>query len=161
MLNFLSLSLLALYPVIFFLSSGFPFPFAHLTVLFSFFQQERFQVKNPPHTYLQKLRSYLDPAVTRKVSTLANMLSCSTGLAVPLPQLFLPLWPLYLLSRISPQLRKDCTQCFWSRQLGSFSYKTVNSVTWWERRQLFIWNAQVWETSAQLKCHYPWILTNP
>lgn len=30
--------------------------------------QERFQVKNPPHTYLQKLRSYLDPAVTRKVS---------------------------------------------------------------------------------------------
>ncbi|PWA31513.1 hypothetical protein CCH79_00002850 [Gambusia affinis] len=27
---------------------------------------ERFQVKNPPHTYLQKLRSYLDPAVTRK-----------------------------------------------------------------------------------------------
>lgn len=32
------------------------------------FPQERFQVKNPPHTYLQKLRSYLDPAVTRKVS---------------------------------------------------------------------------------------------
>ncbi|XP_077472728.1 formin-like protein 2 isoform X2 [Stigmatopora argus] len=28
--------------------------------------QERFQVKNPPHTYIQKLRSYLDPAVTRK-----------------------------------------------------------------------------------------------
>ncbi|RVE58078.1 hypothetical protein OJAV_G00205590 [Oryzias javanicus] len=28
--------------------------------------QERFQVKNPPHTYLQKLRSYLDPAVPRK-----------------------------------------------------------------------------------------------
>uniref|UniRef100_G3NR65 Formin like 2 n=1 Tax=Gasterosteus aculeatus aculeatus TaxID=481459 RepID=G3NR65_GASAC len=28
--------------------------------------QERFQVKNPPHAYLQKLRSYLDPAVTRK-----------------------------------------------------------------------------------------------
>uniref|UniRef100_A0A1A8NJ41 Formin-like 2a n=1 Tax=Nothobranchius pienaari TaxID=704102 RepID=A0A1A8NJ41_9TELE len=28
--------------------------------------QERFQVKNPPHTYLQKLRGYLDPAVTRK-----------------------------------------------------------------------------------------------
>uniref|UniRef100_A0AAQ5Y1U3 Formin-like 2a n=1 Tax=Amphiprion ocellaris TaxID=80972 RepID=A0AAQ5Y1U3_AMPOC len=35
--------------------------------------QERFQVKNPPHTYLQKLRSYLDPAVTRKVSALANI----------------------------------------------------------------------------------------
>uniref|UniRef100_A0A673CUT5 Formin-like 2a n=1 Tax=Sphaeramia orbicularis TaxID=375764 RepID=A0A673CUT5_9TELE len=32
--------------------------------------QERFQVKNPPHTYIQKLRSYLDPAVTRKVSGL-------------------------------------------------------------------------------------------
>ncbi|NWI59512.1 FMNL2 protein, partial [Calyptomena viridis] len=28
--------------------------------------QERFQVKNPPHTYIQKLKGYLDPAVTRK-----------------------------------------------------------------------------------------------
>ncbi|KAG7466951.1 hypothetical protein MATL_G00147870 [Megalops atlanticus] len=28
--------------------------------------QERFQVKNPPHTYIQKLQGYLDPAVTRK-----------------------------------------------------------------------------------------------
>uniref|UniRef100_A0A4W3IYD2 Formin-like 3 n=1 Tax=Callorhinchus milii TaxID=7868 RepID=A0A4W3IYD2_CALMI len=28
--------------------------------------QERFQVKNPPHTYIQKLKSYLDPTVTRK-----------------------------------------------------------------------------------------------
>ncbi|XP_072105889.1 formin-like protein 3 isoform X3 [Mobula birostris] len=28
--------------------------------------QERFQVKNPPHTYIQKLKSYLDPGVTRK-----------------------------------------------------------------------------------------------
>ncbi|TRY93430.1 hypothetical protein DNTS_005740 [Danionella cerebrum] len=28
--------------------------------------QERFQVKNPPHTYIHKLKSYLDPAVTRK-----------------------------------------------------------------------------------------------
>uniref|UniRef100_A0A673LX57 Formin-like protein 2 n=1 Tax=Sinocyclocheilus rhinocerous TaxID=307959 RepID=A0A673LX57_9TELE len=28
--------------------------------------QERFQVKNPPHTYIHKLQSYLDPAVTRK-----------------------------------------------------------------------------------------------
>uniref|UniRef100_A0A672K968 Formin like 2 n=1 Tax=Sinocyclocheilus grahami TaxID=75366 RepID=A0A672K968_SINGR len=27
---------------------------------------ERFQVKNPPHTYIHKLQSYLDPAVTRK-----------------------------------------------------------------------------------------------
>ncbi|MEQ2274295.1 Formin-like protein 2, partial [Xenotaenia resolanae] len=27
---------------------------------------ERFQVKNPPHTYIQKLRGFLDPAVTRK-----------------------------------------------------------------------------------------------
>lgn len=33
--------------------------------------QERFQVKNPPHTYIQKLRSFLDPAVTRKVSFLS------------------------------------------------------------------------------------------
>lgn len=31
------------------------------------FIQERFQVKNPPHTYIQKLRGFLDPAVTRKV----------------------------------------------------------------------------------------------
>nr|XP_020470969.1 formin-like protein 3 [Monopterus albus] len=28
--------------------------------------QERFQVKNPPHTYIQKLRGYLEPGVTRK-----------------------------------------------------------------------------------------------
>ncbi|KAK0136294.1 Formin-like protein 2 [Merluccius polli] len=28
--------------------------------------QERFQVKNPPHTYIQRLQSFLDPAVTRK-----------------------------------------------------------------------------------------------
>uniref|UniRef100_H3CZ36 Formin-like 2b n=1 Tax=Tetraodon nigroviridis TaxID=99883 RepID=H3CZ36_TETNG len=29
--------------------------------------QERFQVKNPPHTYIHKLRGFLDPAVTGKV----------------------------------------------------------------------------------------------
>uniref|UniRef100_A0A8C9APY0 Formin like 2 n=1 Tax=Prolemur simus TaxID=1328070 RepID=A0A8C9APY0_PROSS len=28
--------------------------------------QERFQVKNPPHAYLQKLKGFVDPAVTRK-----------------------------------------------------------------------------------------------
>uniref|UniRef100_A0A8C5M5C2 Formin like 3 n=2 Tax=Leptobrachium leishanense TaxID=445787 RepID=A0A8C5M5C2_9ANUR len=28
--------------------------------------QERFQVKNPPHTYIMKLQSFLDPGVTRK-----------------------------------------------------------------------------------------------
>ncbi|XP_066224841.1 formin-like protein 3 isoform X2 [Saccopteryx leptura] len=28
--------------------------------------QERFQVKNPPHTYIQKIQSFLDPSVTRK-----------------------------------------------------------------------------------------------
>ncbi|XP_067170335.1 formin-like protein 3 isoform X2 [Apteryx mantelli] len=28
--------------------------------------QERFQVKSPPHAYIQKLRSFLDPSVTRK-----------------------------------------------------------------------------------------------
>uniref|UniRef100_A0A8C8SX61 Formin like 2 n=1 Tax=Pelusios castaneus TaxID=367368 RepID=A0A8C8SX61_9SAUR len=32
--------------------------------------QERFQVKNPPHTYIQKLKGYLDPAVTRKVRSI-------------------------------------------------------------------------------------------
>ncbi|XP_075913628.1 formin-like protein 2 isoform X2 [Petromyzon marinus] len=32
--------------------------------------QERFQVKNPPHTYIQKLKSYLDPGVTRKCTLL-------------------------------------------------------------------------------------------
>lgn len=35
------------------------------TCVFPF--QERFQVKNPPHTYIQKLQSFLDPNVTRKV----------------------------------------------------------------------------------------------
>ncbi|KAG9349247.1 hypothetical protein JZ751_027690 [Albula glossodonta] len=34
--------------------------------LISVTRRERFQVKNPPHTYIQKLRGYLDPAVTRK-----------------------------------------------------------------------------------------------
>uniref|UniRef100_A0A8C8RUQ0 Formin like 3 n=1 Tax=Pelusios castaneus TaxID=367368 RepID=A0A8C8RUQ0_9SAUR len=28
--------------------------------------QERFQVKNPPHAYIQKLQTFLDPGVTRK-----------------------------------------------------------------------------------------------
>ncbi|XP_072510716.1 formin-like protein 3 isoform X2 [Notamacropus eugenii] len=28
--------------------------------------QERFQVKNPPHTYIHELQSFLDPSVTRK-----------------------------------------------------------------------------------------------
>ncbi|KAJ8784236.1 hypothetical protein J1605_008387 [Eschrichtius robustus] len=37
-----------------------------LFTLLSCFLQERFQVKNPPHTYIQKLKGYLDPAVTRK-----------------------------------------------------------------------------------------------
>lgn len=30
-------------------------------------RQERFQVKSPPHAYIQKLRSFLEPGVTRKV----------------------------------------------------------------------------------------------
>lgn len=85
-------------------------------------------MKNPPHTYLQKLRSYLDPAVTRKVSALTNMLSCSSGrsttAAFPSPL------TLYLSSRISLQLRKDCAQSFWSRQLGNFSYKTAQQCEW-------------------------------
>uniref|UniRef100_A0A8B9T7V6 Formin like 2 n=1 Tax=Anas platyrhynchos TaxID=8839 RepID=A0A8B9T7V6_ANAPL len=34
--------------------------------------QERFQVKNPPHTYIQKLKGYLDPAVTRKVRSVLD-----------------------------------------------------------------------------------------
>lgn len=41
---------------------------AMLFTLFLCYLQERFQVKNPPHTYIQKLKGYLDPAVTRKVS---------------------------------------------------------------------------------------------
>uniref|UniRef100_A0A8C5AP49 Formin-like 3 n=1 Tax=Gadus morhua TaxID=8049 RepID=A0A8C5AP49_GADMO len=40
--------------------------------------QERFQVKNPPHTYIQKLRSYLDPGVTRKVSHFRRRVQEST-----------------------------------------------------------------------------------
>uniref|UniRef100_A0A8V0Y0E6 Formin like 2 n=1 Tax=Gallus gallus TaxID=9031 RepID=A0A8V0Y0E6_CHICK len=35
--------------------------------------QERFQVKNPPHTYIQKLKGYLDPAVTRKRKPIENL----------------------------------------------------------------------------------------
>lgn len=92
---------------------------AHFSIfVFCSFLQERFQVKNPPHTYLQKLRSYLDPAVTRKVSGLAK--TCfPVPLAVSALWLFLPLWPLYLLSRISLQLRKNCAHEFWRRQPGN------------------------------------------
>ncbi|KAG2468536.1 FMNL3 protein, partial [Polypterus senegalus] len=32
----------------------------------AFVLQERFQVKNPPHAYIQKLQGFLDPGVTRK-----------------------------------------------------------------------------------------------
>uniref|UniRef100_A0A672LC89 Formin-like protein 3 n=1 Tax=Sinocyclocheilus grahami TaxID=75366 RepID=A0A672LC89_SINGR len=41
--------------------------------------QERFQVKNPPHTYIQKLRGYLDPRVTRKVSIIRQIARMLTG----------------------------------------------------------------------------------
>uniref|UniRef100_A0A663EHG4 Formin like 3 n=1 Tax=Aquila chrysaetos chrysaetos TaxID=223781 RepID=A0A663EHG4_AQUCH len=34
--------------------------------------QERFQVKSPPHAYIQKLRSFLEPGVTRKVRGLGR-----------------------------------------------------------------------------------------
>uniref|UniRef100_A0A4W4FQ31 Formin-like 2a n=1 Tax=Electrophorus electricus TaxID=8005 RepID=A0A4W4FQ31_ELEEL len=37
-----------------------------LTACLVFLSQERFQVKNPPHTYILKVKSYLDPAVPRK-----------------------------------------------------------------------------------------------
>uniref|UniRef100_A0A8C3ITV1 Formin like 2 n=1 Tax=Chrysemys picta bellii TaxID=8478 RepID=A0A8C3ITV1_CHRPI len=40
--------------------------------------QERFQVKNPPHTYIQKLKGYLDPAVTRKVRSILRRVQEST-----------------------------------------------------------------------------------
>lgn len=39
--------------------------------------QERFQVKNPPHTYIQKLRGYLDPGVTRKVGLYKLPFKCN------------------------------------------------------------------------------------
>lgn len=42
--------------------------------------QERFQVKNPPHTYIQKLRGYLDPGVTRKVGQCKWPVECSVHL---------------------------------------------------------------------------------
>lgn len=48
----------------------FVFSLSPLSLLSLILSQERFQVKNPPHTYIQKLRGYLDPAVTRKVSVL-------------------------------------------------------------------------------------------
>ena len=130
---------------------------------FFFFWQERFQVKNPPHTYLQKLRSYLDPAVTRKVSALTNMLSCSSGrsttAAFPSPL------TLYLSSRISLQLRKDCTQGFWSRQLGNFSYKTVNSVSEFVIKETVVYLERpglrnICPAEVSLSKN-PWILTNP
>uniref|UniRef100_A0A3Q1B482 Uncharacterized protein n=1 Tax=Amphiprion ocellaris TaxID=80972 RepID=A0A3Q1B482_AMPOC len=38
--------------------------------------QERFQVKNPPHTYIQKLRGYLDPGVTRELHQFLHIKAC-------------------------------------------------------------------------------------
>uniref|UniRef100_A0A8C3KPW6 Formin like 3 n=1 Tax=Calidris pygmaea TaxID=425635 RepID=A0A8C3KPW6_9CHAR len=38
--------------------------------------QERFQVKSPPHTYIQKLRSFLEPGVTRKVRGWGSLWGC-------------------------------------------------------------------------------------
>ncbi|XP_010564870.1 PREDICTED: formin-like protein 3 [Haliaeetus leucocephalus] len=43
--------------------------------------QERFQVKSPPHAYIQKLRSFLEPGVTRKPLSL----SPSSRFSLPLP----------------------------------------------------------------------------
>lgn len=107
-------------------------------ILFSFpffLWQERFQVKNPPHTYLQKLRSYLDPAVTRKVSALAKK-------RYPVPAAWpfhcsgfsFPSDPLSRVRDIPLLLRKDSG----ADRFGTLV--TKQSIVW-ERRQLFIWNA--------------------
>lgn len=51
-------------------------------------------------------------------------LSCSSGLAVPLLWLFLPLWP----SISCPGYPLAAEERFWSWQIWNFSHKTVNSV---------------------------------
>lgn len=109
------------------------FPHCLKFSLFSSFKscpQERFQVKNPPHTYLQKLRSYLDPAVTRKVSappphSLSFLLtSCPVS-----HQLFPP--TLYLLFRIS------------FRPMGNIARRLATWESWLrnsQSRRLCTWN---------------------
>lgn len=52
--------------------------------------QERFQVKNPPHTYIQKLKGYLDPAVTRKVRSILVPPACPSFLSQDGPGLQVP-----------------------------------------------------------------------
>lgn len=106
-------------------------------------QQERFQVKNPPHTYLQKLRGYLDPAVTRKVSAPSDRLSCSIARWVHCCGFSVPLW-----TRVSrpgfPSSWGNIAHEAHREGLGTVG------VRWrveWKRRQLFMWNMWSWAES--------------
>lgn len=56
--------------------------------------QERFQVKNPPHTYIQKLRGFLDPAVTRKVHWEMKYMAGNFFVCLPVYLLLTCLFPL-------------------------------------------------------------------
>lgn len=69
-------------------------------------------MKNPPHTYLQKLRSYLDPALPRKVNT--RLTSCLSWFSI--------------LSGTSLQLRKDYMQGFGGQLPSNLGVKQSDSV---------------------------------
>lgn len=47
-------------------------------------------MKNPPHTYIQKLKGYLDPAVTRKVRSVLFPLACPSFLGEDGPRVRVP-----------------------------------------------------------------------
>uniref|UniRef100_A0A672KE82 Formin-like protein 3 n=1 Tax=Sinocyclocheilus grahami TaxID=75366 RepID=A0A672KE82_SINGR len=72
--------------------------------------QERFQVKNPPHTYIQKLRGYLDPKVTRKVSIIC--VDCVTNVCFSPEQL--------LYCCINPPQKKKIEELALSKNRHSF-----------------------------------------
>lgn len=87
-------------------------------------------MKNPPHTYLQKLRGYLDPAVTRKVSAPTSRLSCSITRSFHCCGFSVPLWP-----RVSYPGFPSC----W----GNIAHKARREglrtvVVRWKKRQLFM-----------------------
>lgn len=106
-------------------------------------QQERFQVKNPPHTYLQKLRGYLDPAVTRKVSAPTNRLSCSIARWFHRCGFSVPLW-----TRVScPGFPSSWGNTAHEARGEGLGTVVVRWRVGWKRRQLFMWNMWSWAES--------------
>lgn len=65
-------------------------------------------MKNPPHTYIQKLKGYLDPAVTRKVSSVLFPLACPSVHGEDAPRVRVPSC---LCVKVSEKSLGDVTNC--------------------------------------------------